>query len=105
MGWSRRGARNACGHFQNLGIDLESSKSSGGGETMQAVISGSVDIGMNAGTLGVLGAFAKGAPIRIISSQATGDDAYCYARADSPVRSMADMGSGGCACRLQRKLH
>jgi hypothetical protein len=35
-----------------------------------------------AGTLGVPGAFAKGAPIRIISAQATGDDAY-YARADS----------------------
>jgi len=46
---------------------------------------------MAAGTLGVLGAFAKGAPIRIITAQATGDDAYWYARADSPVRSMADM--------------
>ena len=80
-----------AGIFKTYGIDLEILWSSGGGETMQAVISGSVDIGMNAGTLGVLGAFAKGAPIRIISAQATGDDAYWYARADSPVRSMADM--------------
>ena len=80
-----------AGIFKTYGIDLEILRSSGGGETMQAVISGSVDIGMNAGTLGVLGAFAKGAPIRIISAQATGDDAYWYARADSPVRSMADM--------------
>jgi NitT/TauT family transport system substrate-binding protein len=77
--------------FKTHGIDLEILWSSGGGETMQAVISGRVDIGMNAGTLGVLGAFAEGAPIRIISAQATGDDAYWYARADSPVRSMADM--------------
>jgi len=38
-----------------------------------------------------LGAFAKGAPIRIISAQATGDDAYWYVRANSPVKSMADM--------------
>jgi NitT/TauT family transport system substrate-binding protein len=71
-----------AGIFKTHGIDLEILWSSGGGETMQAVISGSVDIGMTAGTLGVLGAFAKGAPIRIISAQATGDDAY-YARADS----------------------
>jgi NitT/TauT family transport system substrate-binding protein len=80
-----------AGIFKTYGIDLEILWSSGGGETMQAVISGSVDIGMAAGTLGVLGAFAKGAPIRIISAQATGDDAYWYVRADSPVRSMADM--------------
>jgi NitT/TauT family transport system substrate-binding protein len=80
-----------AGIFKKHGIDLEILWTSGGGETMQAVISGSVDIGMTAGTLGVLGAFAKGAPIRIISAQATGDDAYWYVRADSPVRSMADM--------------
>jgi NitT/TauT family transport system substrate-binding protein len=80
-----------AGIFKKHGIELEMLYTSGGGETMQAVISGSVDIGMNAGTLGVLGAFAKGAPIRIISAQATGDDAYWYVRADSPIRSMADM--------------
>lgn len=80
-----------AGIFKKHGIELEMLYTSGGGETMQAVISGSVDIGMNAGTLGVLGAFVKGAPIRIISAQATGDDAYWYVRADSPIRSMADM--------------
>ena len=80
-----------AGIFKKHGLELEMLYTSGGGETMQAVISGSVDIGMNAGTLGVLGAFAKGAPIRIISAQATGDDAYWYVRADSPIKSMADM--------------
>ena len=89
------GAVAALGHqvgiFKKHGIDLEILWTSGGGETMQAVISGSVDIGMNAGTQGVFAAFAKGAPIRIISAQATGDDAYWYVRADSPVKSMSDM--------------
>ena len=80
-----------AGIFKKHGIELQMLYTSGGGETMQAVISGSVDLGMNAGTLGVLGAFAKGAPIRILSAQATGDDAYWYVRADSPIRSMADM--------------
>jgi len=36
----------------------------GGGETMLAVISGSADLGISAGTGGVFGAFAKGAPVR-----------------------------------------
>jgi NitT/TauT family transport system substrate-binding protein len=80
-----------AGIFKKHGIELEVLYTSGGGETLQAVISGSVDIGMNAGTHGVLGAFAKGAPIRIISAQATGDDAYWYVRADSPIKSMANL--------------
>lgn len=80
-----------AGFFKKHGIELEILWTSGGGETMQAVISGSVDIGMNAGTLGVFSAFVKGAPIRVISAQATGDDAFWYVRADSPVKSFADM--------------
>ena len=79
------------GIFTKHGIELEILWTSGGGVTLQAVISGSVDIGMNAGIHGVFGAFAKGAPIRVISAQATGDDAYWYVRADSPVKSMSDM--------------
>src|SRR5262249_35037206 len=75
-----------AGIFTRHGIELEILWTSGGGETMQAVISGSVDIGMNAGIQGVFGAFAKGAPVRIIGAQATGDDAYWYVRADSAVR-------------------
>ena len=59
--------------------------------TMQAVIAGSVDIGVAAGTLGVMGAYAKGAPVRIIGAESTGEDSYWYVRADSPVKSMADM--------------
>jgi NitT/TauT family transport system substrate-binding protein len=77
--------------FRKHGIELEILWTSGGGETLQAVVSGGVDLGMNAGIQGVFGAFAKGAPIRVISAQATGDDAYWYVRADSPVKSMSDM--------------
>jgi NitT/TauT family transport system substrate-binding protein len=80
-----------AGIFRKHGIELEILWTSGGGETMQAAISGSVDIGLNAGIQGVFGAFSKGAPVRIISAQATGDDAYWYVPADSPITSMADM--------------
>ena len=78
------------GIFKKHGLDLEILYTSGGGETMQAVISGSVDIGTSAGTLGVFAAFVKGAPVRIIGAQATGDDAFWYVRADSPIKSTAD---------------
>ena len=80
-----------AGIFKKHGVELDILWTSGGGETVQAVISGAVDIGMNAGTQGVLGAFSKGAPVRIISAQATGDDAFWYVRADSPIKSPSDM--------------
>ena len=80
-----------AGIFKKHGLQLEILYTSGGGETMQAVISGSVDIGTSAGTLGVFAAYAKGAPVRIIGAQATGDDAFWYVRADSPIKTIADM--------------
>jgi NitT/TauT family transport system substrate-binding protein len=49
------------------------------------VISGSADIGVSAGTLGVLGLYAKGAPVRIIAGEATGTAEYYFVRADSKV--------------------
>jgi NitT/TauT family transport system substrate-binding protein len=49
------------------------------------VISGSVDVGVAAGTLGVLGAYTKGAPVRIIAGEATGTAEYYFVRADSRV--------------------
>ena len=58
---------------------------------MQAVISGSVDIGLSAGTQGVFGVFSKGAPVRIISAQATGDDAFWYVNAESKITSFNDL--------------
>jgi len=74
------------GIFQKHGLALQMFYTSGGGETQQAVISGSADIGVSPGTLGVLGAFAKGAPIRIIAGEATGTAEYYFVRADSGVQ-------------------
>jgi NitT/TauT family transport system substrate-binding protein len=80
-----------AGVFRRHGLELEAFYTSGGGETQQAVISGSADIGVSAGTLGVLGAYAKGAPIRIIAGEATGTAEYYFVRAESPVRAMRDI--------------
>jgi NitT/TauT family transport system substrate-binding protein len=75
----------AAGIFRRNRLELQVVYTSGGGETQQAVISGSVDVGVAAGTLGVLGAYTKGAPVRIIAGEATGTAEYYFVRADSRV--------------------
>src|SRR5262245_7177064 len=56
------------GIFKKHGLDLEILYTQGAGETQQAVISGSVEIGVGAGIMGVLGAYSKGAPVRIVGA-------------------------------------
>src|SRR5215510_11249777 len=79
--------------FKEHGLDLDILYTAGGGETLQAVISGAVDVGLSAGTLAILGAFQKGAPVRIIGASSTGSrELFWYVVADSPVRAMRDAG-------------
>jgi NitT/TauT family transport system substrate-binding protein len=81
-----------AGIFKKHGLTLELLYTQGGGETMQAVISGSVDIGIAAGTAGAMGAFAKGAPVRILGAGTTGtSDLYWYVPANSPIKSFKDL--------------
>jgi NitT/TauT family transport system substrate-binding protein len=80
-----------AGIFKKQGLDLEIVYTNGAGETQQAVISGSVDIGIAAGVMGVLGAYSKGAPVRVIGAETTGaGDLFWYVKADSPIKSLKD---------------
>jgi len=80
-----------AGIFKKHGLQLELLYTQGGGETQQAVISGSVDIGVAAGVMGVMSAFSKGAPVRVIGAESTGaQDLFWYVRADSPIKSLKD---------------
>jgi NitT/TauT family transport system substrate-binding protein len=80
-----------AGIFKKHGIVLEILWTQGGGETQQAVISGSVDIGIAAGIMGVLSAYSKGAPVRIIGAETTGaSDLYWYVPASSPIKTLKD---------------
>jgi NitT/TauT family transport system substrate-binding protein len=83
-----------AGIFKKHGLELDIVYTQGGGETQQAVISGSADVGVAAGTLGVLGAFSKGAPVRILGAQATGAADFWYVRADSKIQSIKEAGDG-----------
>src|SRR5947209_12530789 len=76
--------------FKKHGVTQELLYTSGGGETQQAVLSGSVDVGAAAGIMGVLGAYSKGAPVRILGAQATGAADFWYAKTDSGIKTLQD---------------
>ncbi len=79
-----------AGIFRKHGLQLEVLYTQGGGETQQAVISGSVDLGIGVGTYGVMGAFAKGAPVRILGATMRGYYEFWYVPAASPLKTMKD---------------
>jgi NitT/TauT family transport system substrate-binding protein len=81
-----------AGIFHKHGLDLEILYTQGGGETLQIVVAGAVDIGLSAGTLGTLGAYAKGAPVRIIAASSTGSrEVFWFVPARSPLKSMREV--------------
>jgi NitT/TauT family transport system substrate-binding protein len=70
---------------------LENNGTQGAGETIQAVISGSADIGAGVGAAGAMRAFSKGAPVRILAPAFTGTgDLFWYVKADSKIKSLKD---------------
>jgi len=80
-----------AGIFKKHGLELEILWTQGGGETQQAVLSGSVEIGVATGIMGVLSAYSKGAPVRIIGAETTGaSDLFWYVPANSPIKSLKD---------------
>ncbi len=80
-----------AGIFKKHGLNLEILWTQGSGETQQAVLAGSVDIGVGTGIMGALSAFAKGAPVRIIGAETTGAaDLYWYVPSTSPIKSLKD---------------
>jgi NitT/TauT family transport system substrate-binding protein len=81
-----------AGIFKKHNLVLENVGTQGAGETMQPVISGSADLGAGVGVAGVMRAFARGAPLRILLPAFTGTgDLYWYVKADSPLKVPKDV--------------
>jgi NitT/TauT family transport system substrate-binding protein len=79
------------GFFKAEGLDIEITYTEGGASNEQAVISGSVDIAIETGFLGIIAAYVKGAPVRVISPASTGaPEVYWYAKAGSGITSLKD---------------
>src|SRR6185295_18467740 len=88
----------AAGFFKEAGLEIDVFYTDGGAQTIQTVVSGSVDIAMSNGILGAIGAYAKGGdatPYRIISAEMTGaHELFWWVKADSPIKSLKDAGEG-----------
>ncbi len=81
-----------AGIFKRLNLVLENVGTQGAGETLQPVIAGSADLGAGVGVAGVMRAFARGAPVRILLPAFTGTgDLYWYVKADSPLKTIKDV--------------
>jgi len=79
------------GFFKKYDLTLDVLYTQGSAETLQSVISASVDVGIGLGTHALLGAYSKGAPVRAIGSSFTSaDDQYYYVPVDSSIRDMKD---------------
>jgi NitT/TauT family transport system substrate-binding protein len=80
-----------AGIFKKHGLVIDAVGTQGAGETIQAVISGSADLGAGVGVAGAMRAFSKGAPVRILLPAFTGtSDLYWYVKADSPIKALKD---------------
>jgi NitT/TauT family transport system substrate-binding protein len=79
------------GIFKKHGLNLDVLYTAAGPESIQALIGGSIDVAVASGVSAAIGTFAKGAPIRILSSEMTGaPDLYWYVPADSPIKTIQD---------------
>ena len=82
---------NRIGTFKKYGLSVEPLYTQGSAESLNAVLSGSVQVGIAAGSFAVLSAYAKGAPVRVIGGTMTGvSDQFWYVRADSPIHSFKE---------------
>src|SRR6266700_4213902 len=79
------------GIFKKHGLTVEILYTQGGAESIQAVISGSMDIATGVGVSAAVSTYAKGAPIRLIGSEMIGSpDLFWYVLPNSAVQKIPD---------------
>ena len=79
------------GFFKDAGLEIEILYTEGGASTLTPLLAGSIDVAMSNGILGVIGAYSKGAPVRVISAEGTGaGDAFWYAPIATRIKSLKD---------------
>ena len=79
------------GFYRENNVEVDAVFTRGGGENVQAVVSGDAQIGLGTGTLAVISAFVKKAPIKIAAAEITGMDAYWYVQGNSSIRKFDDL--------------
>jgi NitT/TauT family transport system substrate-binding protein len=80
------------GFFKEAGLEVDTVFTKGGGENVQSVVAGDVNIGLATGFFAILSAFAKGAPINVASAEMTGmPDIYWYVPGSSSIKKLDDV--------------
>ena len=79
------------GYYREGNIEVDAVFTKGGGENVQAVVSGDAQIGLSTGFFAVLSAFSKGAPIKVAAAEITGMDSFWYTPANTPIRKIEDL--------------
>jgi NitT/TauT family transport system substrate-binding protein len=80
-----------AGIFKKHGIVLDLLYTESEDETLQRVISGSVDVGLGIPAAEVLRAYVRGQPVRIIGANVTGGHSFWYVLANSPIETIKDL--------------
>lgn len=79
------------GFYEDAGLQVEATFTGGGAETVQAVVSGSADIGTETSGAAAIGAYVEGAPIKIVSASTTGLDLQWFALPNSGITDRSDL--------------
>ena len=79
------------GFYKENNLEVDAVFTRGGGENVQAVVSGDAQIGLGTGTLAVISAFVKKAPIKIAAAEITGMDAFWYVQSSTTMRKLEDL--------------
>jgi NitT/TauT family transport system substrate-binding protein len=88
-------AAKEAGIFKKYGLDVSVIHGSGGAASLQAILTGSQDIVWGNGVLGVLSAYSRGAPVRILGSNIRGvGDLYWYVKTNSAIKKFTDLKAG-----------
>jgi len=80
------------GYFDAENLDVSVIVGRGGADSLQAVVTGAADMIYGTGSLGVVSAYSKGAPVVIVgNARRGGGDVFWYVRADSPIKTFKDL--------------
>ena len=80
------------GNYAAENLDVSILVARGGADALQNVATGSQDMVYATGILGVIAAYAKGAPVTIVANAVYGaDDSFWYVQKDSPIKSVKDL--------------
>ena len=80
------------GFLEDEGIEIERLEARGGGDILRVLLAAEADLVGGVGLLSVFSAYEAGAPLKIIGNQMnTPYDVVWYVKADSPIKSLADM--------------